>query len=143
MCIRDSSLTSLTLSGNNISVQGAAALGALLANGTVLAHLNVSANRLCDQGAVQLANALQYNSGLESLDVSHCAIDDAGLSALADALTRTSMYRFHAWGNRFGCHAPGKFAELAERHPYLKDLDFIISKSEGEEQLRVAAISAS
>ena len=52
---------------------------------------------------------------------------------------RTSMYRFHAWGNNFGQEATTKFVTLVERHPYLKDLDFIITKSDDE--FRVAAVN--
>jgi len=133
------SLTSLTVSGNSISMEGASALAELLSHGNVLAHLNISANNLRDEGAAHLANALQYNSGLESLDVSNCAINDEGLASLADSLSRTSMYRFHAWGNYFGESATTKFTSLVERHPYLKDLDFVITKS--DDQFRVAAIN--
>merc|ERR1712086_546843 len=134
------SLTSLTLSGNKISMEGAKALGELLSAGTVLAHLNVSSNRLCDEGALTLANSLQFNSGLESLDVSSCSIDDEGLSGLADVLSRTSLYRFHAWGNSFGENAAAKFADLLDGHPYLKDLDFIMTKVDN--QFRVAQAAA-
>ena len=49
------------------------------------------------------------------------------------------MYRFHAWGNNFGQEATTKFVTLVERHPYLKDLDFIITKSDDE--FRVAAVN--
>lgn len=60
------SLTSLTLAANQITMEGAKALGKLLSQGSVLVHLDVSSNRLCDEGAIVLADALQYNSGLET-----------------------------------------------------------------------------
>merc|ERR1711988_18496 len=132
-------LTSLTLSSNKISMEGAKAIGRLLSEGTTLAHLNVSSNQLCDEGGVVIAQSLLYNSGLESLDMTNCAMRDEGLTALAESLARTSMYRFHAWGNHFGWGSCQRFADLVERHPYLKDLDFVINSVDGK--LECAAIS--
>merc|ERR1711988_1926294 len=133
------SLTSLTLSSNKITMEGAKAIGKLLSEGTTLAHLNVSSNQLGDEGGCEIARALQYNSGLESLDMTSCAMRDEGLTALAESLARTSMYRFHAWGNHFGWGSCQRFADLVERPPYLKDLDFVINSVDGK--LECAAIS--
>jgi len=126
------SLTSLTLSSNKITMEGAKAVGKLLSEGTTLAHLNLSSNQLGNEGGLVIAQALQYNSGLESLDIAKCGIRNQGLSALAESLARTSMYRFHAWGNEFGEHACQRFSDLMERHAYLKDRDFIITKVDGK-----------
>ena len=120
-------------------MEGAKAIGRLLSQGSTLAYLNISSNTLGDEGGVAIAEALQYNSGLESLDMNNCAMRDEGLAALADSLSRTSMYRFHAWGNHFGHHASSRFAELMERHPYLKDLDFLVHQVDGK--LEAAAVS--
>jgi len=133
------SLTSLTLSSNKITMEGAKSIGKLLSEGTTLAHLNLSSNELGDEGGLVLAQALQYNSGLESLDVAKCGIRDQGLAALAESLARTSMYRFHAWGNEFGDNACQRFSDLIERHPYLKDRDFMMTRVDGH--LQCAAIS--
>jgi len=132
-------LTSLTLSSNKISMEGAKAIGKLLSEGTTLAHLNMSSNQLGDEGGVIIAQSLLYNSGLESLDMTSCKMRDEGLTALAESLARTSMYRFHAWGNHFGWSSCSRFADLVERHPYLKDLDFVINQVDGK--LECAAIS--
>merc|ERR1719324_1599687 len=126
------SLTSLTLKSNQITMEGAHALGRLLSEGSTLAHLDVSSNKLGDEGATAIAQALQRNSGLESLGITSCGIRDEGLVALAESLARKSMYRFHAWGNEFGENACNKFADLVERHPYLKDLDFLITNVDGK-----------
>jgi len=108
--------------------------------GSTLAHLNISSNALCNEGAAAIAQAFQYNSGLESLDVINCGIRDEGMTALAESLTRTSMYRFHAWGNEFGENACHRFADLVERHPYLKDLDFLVTNVDG--RFGVASVPA-
>merc|ERR1711988_148450 len=124
------SLTSLTISSNKVTMEGAKSLAKLLSEGETLQHLNVSSNKLGDEGGVAIAQALLYNanSRLESLDIKSCGMRDEGLSALAESLARTQMYRFHAWGNAFGEHACARFADLTERHPYLKDLDFMINQ---------------
>jgi len=101
--------------------------------------LNISSNPLNDEGGVAIAQALLYNSGLESLDMTNCGLRDEGLAALAESLARTSMYKFHAWGNHFGEPACQRFADLVERHPYLKDLDFLINQVDGK--LECAAVS--
>ena len=132
------SLANLTVSGNKITMEGAKALGKLLAQGSTLAKLVVSSNTLGDEGGVAIAEALQYNSGLESLEMTSCGMADEGLAALADSLSRTSLYSFHAWGNRFGTMATSRFADLVERHAYLKDLDFLIHQVDGK--LEAAAV---
>ena len=84
-------------------------------------------------------DSLSLGGRLESLNVINCGIRDEGLAALGESLSRTSMYRFHAWGNHFGHMASTRFAELTERHPYLKDLDFAIHQVDGK--LEAAAVS--
>ena len=71
------SLTSLTLSSNKITMEGAKAIGKLLSQGSTLAHLNISSNTLGDEGGMVIAEVHPSSASCRAA----CALTGAPLGA--------------------------------------------------------------
>jgi Ran GTPase-activating protein (RanGAP) involved in mRNA processing and transport len=76
-------LHTLSLHGNSISDEGAAALASVLANDrSTIVELYLDSNKIGDAGFAALGTALIDNTRLAVLDLDHNPISDAGLAAL-------------------------------------------------------------
>ena len=80
------SVTALNLCENNISYQGAQALGRMLATNVALTDLNVAENGLRDIGLLTLVSSLSTNHTLTKLDLRNNFLCEAGALGLAHAL---------------------------------------------------------
>ncbi len=82
----DSSVTSVSLSNDNIGAAGSCAFAAMLEQNTTITSLDLSDNDINDEGALSLASALATNNVLLSLDLGHNQVGEAGALALAEVL---------------------------------------------------------
>eukprot|EP00854_Cymbomonas_tetramitiformis_P027670 gene27670-34154_t len=88
-----STLTSLVLSKNRVSVRGLLAIASALRINSTLTYLNLSRNLIGPAGAAALASGLAHNSRLQVLDLSNNDLVDEGansdgIQALAEAVAR-------------------------------------------------------
>jgi Ran GTPase-activating protein (RanGAP) involved in mRNA processing and transport len=110
------SLRTLSLRGNEISVQGACALAkVLLAPESSLAELDLEGNRVQDEGALAIGASLEFaSSALTSLNLASNLIQDRGLAAVARGMAvNGSVQRLCLWGNSFGPRSSKLFYDLA------------------------------
>lgn len=90
----NSVLQTLSLSGPDITSDGAAALADALKSNTSLTTLSFAVCRLGPEGATALAGMLEHNNNktLTKLSVLACSVEDGGATALAEALkTNTTL----------------------------------------------------
>jgi len=80
---RNTSITKLVLSFNNIGDVGIGLFAIHLARNNTIKMLDFSYNHITDTGAILLAAALSKNSSIMMIDLSGNNITDAGKSALA------------------------------------------------------------
>jgi GTPase SAR1 family protein len=76
----------LSLTKNQISVEGAIAIAAVLRVNNTLKKLSLSNKKLSDKGAIVLADALTLNQTLQILDVNVNNMKTNGMLIIADAL---------------------------------------------------------
>ena len=86
----NAALEELVLTGNDISHVGATALGASLCSNTTLKLLFLNGNPVSDAGAVRFAECLRVNDTLQHLSLSNCRIHDAGATQVAVCLRNNS-----------------------------------------------------
>ena len=67
-------MQTLDISYNNISKDGALAIGEFLKTEKVLKELNISNNKISNHGIIKIAEAIQINTTLKLLDISHNGI---------------------------------------------------------------------
>ena len=72
----DTTLTTLSLAGNNLGEVGAAAVAGALQRNTTLTTLNLGYNGLGDVGGAAVAGALERNTTLTTLDLVGNAVSD-------------------------------------------------------------------
>ena len=84
--LRENTLKTLDLSGDEIGDAGATALADALRVNKSLETLDLDDNHIGDAGATALADALLVNETLETLFLTRNEIRDAGATALADTL---------------------------------------------------------
>ncbi|KAL9965559.1 hypothetical protein ACROYT_G029373 [Oculina patagonica] len=125
---RNTSLTVLDLSGNNIGDHGATALAEALQRNTSLTVLYLLMNKIGDHGATGLAEALQRNTSLTVLDLSGNNIGDHGAAGLAEALqTNISLTELGLSDNNIGDHGATGLAEALQNNTSLTVLNLSCS----------------
>jgi Ran GTPase-activating protein (RanGAP) involved in mRNA processing and transport len=97
-----SALSTLKIGDNSIGAQGAAALAMLLASSEVLTCLNVRGNSIGDSGASALAAAMKSSRGLLELDVADNHITFKGARDLGSALVKGVVQTLVLGGNPLG-----------------------------------------
>ena len=85
---RNDSIKQLSLSGNNIGVEGAKALAAGITASRSLAYLDLDDNDIGDKGAKAIADAVAASRSLATLDLADNEIGDEGAEKLAHAVGR-------------------------------------------------------
>ena len=96
-------VTDLVLNCNDITDQGARALGSLLEGSTSsLRRLSLRDNPIGDGGASALAAALRTNPHMTALSLPFCGVSDEGAAALAGALRSPTcaLVELHLNGNQ-------------------------------------------
>ncbi len=91
--LRDNSLTSLYLGGNQIGAEGAKALAAVLEGNSSLTSLDLYGNEIGDEGAKALAVALEGNTSLTSLELNYYSINGELRSQIENFITRNRKIR--------------------------------------------------
>ncbi|KAL9965588.1 hypothetical protein ACROYT_G029409 [Oculina patagonica] len=128
----NATVTSLDLSFNNVSDQGAASLAEALKGNITLTRLDLSDNNIYDDGAADLAEALKANTNLTRLDLTDNRIGDHGATCLAEALKLNTALtgldlsnktRFELADNRIGDHGATCLAEALKLNTSLTWLD--------------------
>lgn len=99
----NTTITALTLHGNQIGNIGASKLAdALLINKTLTA-LNFCQNNIGDEGAIKFAESLLHNKSLVELYLHHNQIGPVGATYLAQSLhTNNTLKRLHLMQNNIG-----------------------------------------
>ena len=88
LCSKNTVITELYISYNNISYDGIEAICDSLSYNNVLQYLVMSYNEINSDGARKIANAIQLNVTLKKLDISYCGIPDV------EALAISEVYKF-------------------------------------------------
>ena len=88
--ISKSQLTSLNLSGNNITDKGVKLLSEVLVNNNKLRRLNLNDNNITDKGVKLLSEGLVNNNKLRSLNLSFNNITDKGVKLLSEGLVNNN-----------------------------------------------------
>jgi len=83
-------LTTLIISSNYISDEGAKAIAEVLENNITLTSLDMNGNNITDEGAKAIAEALKKNTTLTTLNIKHNDFGIEGIKALADMLKHNS-----------------------------------------------------
>jgi Ran GTPase-activating protein (RanGAP) involved in mRNA processing and transport len=83
---KNTTITKLSLRSNNIGKAGAEVLAQALKENKTLTELDLGWNNIGDEGAEKLAEALKNNETLTTLDLSVNNIGEVGAKALAEAL---------------------------------------------------------
>ncbi|GIQ85752.1 hypothetical protein KIPB_007475 [Kipferlia bialata] len=84
--LETSSLTQLSMAGNDIGDRGCAALSRVLRDNTSLTSLDISRNSISYDGALALTHALRTNGTLAHLSLADNLIRDEGAQALMDPI---------------------------------------------------------
>jgi hypothetical protein len=120
----NSTLTSLSLSGNSISQEGAEALSQVLSKNTTLETLNLAGNNLGVEGARLLSSSLLVSTSLTSLNLSRNQLYNKGTRFLSDALhSNKTVKHLYLENNRIGDDGAEGLAEALQKNSNLKTLD--------------------
>lgn len=119
-------LRTLILQANGIGLEGASALGALLANARNLLELDLLGNLLLCSGAAAIANGLRANSSLRVLNLRSNRIGDDGAQqlGLALAVNRTLRTLLLSW-NRIGDAGAVALARGLSSNVELRELNLL------------------
>ena len=130
---KNTSLSSLDLSDNSIADQGACLLGWALRVNHSLSSMDLSRNSIGDEGADLLAWALRVNASLSSLVLSFNSIGAKGANSLAQALeVNTSLSFLNLYSNFIGALGANSLAHALRVNNSLSSLD-LSSNSIGDE----------
>ena len=100
---KNSKLSHLWLSANNIGCGGITKVAEAIAENVYLEELHLSRNHIHADGAKAIATALAGNTMLKKLDVSHNAFHYTGTNALAKALEKNkALTHLNIGFNRIG-----------------------------------------
>ncbi|KAJ9469752.1 FERM domain-containing protein C [Diplonema papillatum] len=95
-------LTSILLSANKLSQDGAGELAKLLLRRHDLSVVDISSNNISSAGAAAIAATLKTNHGICSLNLSYCGVGEDGLVAVMEGLRQnTSISTLLLWGNHW------------------------------------------
>merc|ERR1740124_866360 len=87
-------ITNINLSHNDIGAEGAKSLADALAKNTVITNINLRGNHICAEGMKSLADALAKNTTITTIDFSYNDIGHdilrEGMKSLADALAKNT-----------------------------------------------------
>lgn len=99
---KNSQLTILDLTSNDIGDAGVTAIGKALASGvTIVKTLMLTTNNIGPQGGIALADVLSRESALTSLTLADNELGDDGVTSIAEALkTNTTLYALMLDSNR-------------------------------------------
>ncbi|KAF7818321.1 Ran GTPase-activating protein 1 [Senna tora] len=130
------SLEVLEMSGNDITVKGAASLAACIASKQFLTKINLSENELKDEGAILISKALEEgHSQLTEVDLSTNAIRRSGARLLAHAVVQKPGFKLLNINANFISdegidelndifkNCPDKLGPLDENDPEGEDID--------------------
>ena len=130
------SLKKLDVSSNNLSDDGAEAIGDYLSKSSILCELNVSQTGITILGAVKIANALEVNTTLKKLDISCNSISDDGAIAFGDRLkTNNTLVKLDLSLNGITVKSMGTFSEAIEVNKGLRTLKLGCQDIIGEDAL--------
>jgi len=87
-------LRELSLSENNIGLEGATILSNFLTFNTTLRKISLAGNDLGDESLKKISEGLEQNSALEILNLYKVGMGSSGLKYLCNALTRNSTLFF-------------------------------------------------
>lgn len=118
---RDTNLTHVDLSRNNIGDVGAKAIARALLKNNVLTHIALRNNQIGEAGAKAIANSLAKNNSLTHVELGDNRIGDAGVKEIAKALAmHTSSTRMiDLRGNHMGVAGAKEIAEVLAKYNIL------------------------
>ena len=119
--INNNSLTTLDLSMNKLSCDGARALAESLSHNS-LTSLNLDCNGISDIGAQALAESLSHSS-LTSLNLDCNGISDIGARYLARSLPSSKLKLLNLLGNKISCSGAQALADGLVNNSSLTTLD--------------------
>lgn len=132
-------LRHLLLSSNQLSQDGGAEIGKLLARRHDICSIDLSSNKIDNRGARDIAHTLKQNQGVESLDLSYCAIGEEGLVAVAEGLgSNSSVSTLKLWGNDWTQRASQTFYAHRQRLEQMAFIDFEFCVVDGIPQVLLA-----
>jgi hypothetical protein len=117
-------LTTLSLSRNNIGVEGAKAIAEALKVNAILTTLDLINNNIGPEGAMAIAEALKVNAVLTKLWLGGNEIGDVGVKAIADALKSGTVVVTELWlsSNKIGDEGARAIAEALKVNAVLTTL---------------------
>ena len=122
--LKDVGISTLEISGGNITKRGAITLAKVLKENTTLQYVHVSHNSIGDGGATALAEMLKENRELQKLNVSSNSIGDGGASALAEMLNGNStLQQLDVNGNFIGVGGASALVKMLKVNRTLQELN--------------------
>ena len=122
------SLKKLDISSNNLSDDGAEAIGDYLSKSSILCELNVSCSGITHVGAVKVAKALKCNTTntLRKLDISRNSISDDGVAAFGECLkTNNTLLKLDLSYNQITVKSMTIFADAIQENKGLRTLKLV------------------
>lgn len=96
---KNTALTSLDLTENNINDEGAACLAQVLEKNTALRVLKLEMNYISDHGIEKLCEALSKNTNLQILEIGCNEFGDKGFQAIIDLFSKNNSLKFLKFEN--------------------------------------------
>ncbi|RIB30295.1 hypothetical protein C2G38_2153070 [Gigaspora rosea] len=121
---KNSTLTSLNLGNNKLGSEGGKALADALCKNSTLTYLNLYDNNVGSEGGKALAGALCKNSTLTYLNLYNNDFRSEGGKALANALCKNSTLTYlNLYDNNLGSHGVKALADALCKNSTLTSLD--------------------
>ncbi len=119
------SLTTLLLSNNFISNEGAQAINDALKTNNALTILDLGINSISNEGVQEIAAALKTNNTLTTLYLNNNSISNEGAQAIAGALAinNTTLTRLYLGKNRIGAQGAQAIVRALANNTTLTSLD--------------------
>jgi hypothetical protein len=130
---KNTTITTLYLSGNNIGDKGAEKLAKALEKNTTITKLSLRSNNIGKAGAEVLAQALKENKTLTELDLGWNNIGDEGAEKLAEALKNNeTLTTLDLSDNNIGEVGAKALAEALKENKTLTELNLSYNKEIGD-----------
>ena len=120
---RNSKVTKLDLSLNNIRDEGAVAVARLLEMNSLIVSVNLSENKIAKEGADAIANMLTLNDSLRHFDFSRNSLTDDSVQLFANTLqTDDALETVDLSHNAFSTKAGEYLGDMIRNNSSLKEL---------------------
>ena len=141
--LAQNTITTVYLSDNEISDEGAAAIAGALEHDSTIITLNLGGNEIGAEGAAAIAGALEHNTTITTVDLGGNEIGDEGAAAIARALEHNSTITYvDLDSNDIGDEGAAEISILVKRNRIARAMPILRSRRavrEGQESPSIFA----